>query len=146
MIGSVAGNSLRLEVLGYQFPDLPTTAHGTDLNWLVISGEASQDGRTWSFRDPCLLTGELSELIAWLERLGGGHRPDRLAFLEPNLTFEAPAPGIVRVLFSHEAAPPWAPSRFDSCGLDCRTSSEQALKAADSLRGDLRRWPQRPSV
>ncbi|WP_420878293.1 WapI family immunity protein [Sphingobium yanoikuyae] len=41
---------LRLEVEGYQFPDVPNDEW--DSNWLVITGDAVLDGRSWRFRDP----------------------------------------------------------------------------------------------
>ncbi|MGH6810902.1 MAG: WapI family immunity protein [Methylocella sp.] len=58
-----------------------------DSDWLVVAGEAELDGRAWKFRDPCLLTTEVSALANWLEaRSKDASKDSEIGFIEPNLT------------------------------------------------------------
>lgn len=112
------GAYLRMRPLGYQFgvepPEDPDELDDWD-DWLIIAGEVSTaDGRTWSFNDPCLTTGEAGDLLQWLRRQIGGEQGDApLRFTEPNLTFRAlaaPSPRrLLEVGFSYESLPPWMP-------------------------------------
>src|SRR5690348_9864167 len=86
--------SVALTVIGYQFPDAGGLDY-YDANWLVVEGRVvAANGRTWSFRDPCLLVPEAHELADWLRTAASGrfrHYRKRdgaaLGFLEPNLGF-----------------------------------------------------------
>lgn len=113
------GASITLHPAAYQFEVTPASGgeRDWDANWLMIQGDIrTGDGRPWTFLDPCLTTWEARRLSAWLHGVaaddGTAGRPD-IAFTEPNLSFslDGHCAGRVRlrVHFSHEALPPWAP-------------------------------------
>jgi hypothetical protein len=154
LVGS-QGTELRLDVVGYQFPDAAPEADGFDYdaNWLVVAGEVSDGERSWRFRDACLTTVETGELASWLEGIAG-HKPvvDELAFTEPILTFSwAPASvgdPIVHVTFELEARPPWHRMTGDredwgTVSLDFPVSRDALRLAAQDLRSDQTRFPER---
>ena len=98
--------SLRLAIEGYQFPDI--TDDEWDSNWLIIRGDAVLDGRSWSFRDPCLTTFEVQRLADWLDQVAMGTAEKSFCgFTEPILDFEWVPGGSIRIGLSLEALPPW---------------------------------------
>jgi hypothetical protein len=148
------GQSLQLDVAGYQFPHSRSRDEGFDFdaNWLVIDGVANDGGREWRFRDPCLLTTEARELTAWLEAVSNGCvELDATSFLEPNLEFRrvsAPAdPPVIRVTFRLEARPPWARGTqdedWDSSWLEFAVPTDSLRNAAQELRTALKSFPER---
>jgi hypothetical protein len=104
-------SALELRFVGYQFPDDSTTEY--DSNWLLIEGHVSHPQGDWSFRDPCLLTYEASDLADWLEAIAAGQEGQPWAgFIERNLSFEVVAATderVLRVSFALEAHLPWSP-------------------------------------
>jgi hypothetical protein len=143
-IRSADGAWLRLWPVDYQYGaellDEPDELGEWD-DWLVIAGEAATaDGRTWSFRDPCLTTDEARDLIGWLR---DGSTPQML-FTEPNIAFRARA-GLLAVDFSHESLPPWLPgsglSRVYSLSLAVAASDLAA--AADQWADEIAPFPRR---
>ncbi len=135
-------SSLELRVTGYQFPDRYAVGErprgdSSDANWLVVSGEVrTATGGSWSFRDPSLLTAEVTDLVSWLRQVADGAvsvatavgELDKttldkcvdevheyaaagwLTFTEPNLSFAVVAYSGSRVQLviglSHESAAP----------------------------------------
>lgn len=113
-------NSVEIRPLRYQFPLVGTNSY--DDNWLVIGGAVSTAEGSWSFADPCLLTGEAREVAAWLRAVAAGRvavtgldaegelSPDTW-FNEPLLAFSladrSEGGVVIRVHLSLEAAHPW---------------------------------------
>jgi hypothetical protein len=148
------GQSLQLDVVGYQFPHPRSRDDGFDFdaNWLVINGVANDGGREWRFRDPCLLTTEGRALAAWLDAASNGRvELDATSFLEPNLEFRrvsAPVdPPVIRVTFRLEARPPWARGGqvedWDSTWLEIAVPADALRNAAQELRSALESFPER---
>lgn len=85
------GTSLRLDVVGYQFPEItaasaPGDVGNWDSNWLMIAGTVhTPDGQSWSFEDPSLTTGEARELVVWLRSVAGGEVRPMAAVAGPHL-------------------------------------------------------------
>lgn len=78
---------LTLNVERYQFPEIVDDEW--DSNWLVITGNATLNGKSWQFCDPCLTTFELASLVEWLGQVTSGSNVKKnLFFTEPNLDFE----------------------------------------------------------
>jgi hypothetical protein len=137
------GDAFVLRIAGYQFPELADAPY--DSNWLIVDGEATLAGRSWRFRDPCLLTYEAASLAAWFEQQAeGGAVGDEIGFLEPNLNFERPSLGVIRVRLAAEAKPAWAGVR-DTC-IDTPAGADALRAAADALRAALTAFPQRTPV
>ena len=133
--------SLRIGVERYQFPDI--TEDEWDSNWLVVAGKADLDGKSWSFRDPCLTTFEVERLADWLDGVAARKPVGSICgFTEPNLEFECVSDKSIRISFWLEALPPWA--RQDSCvgdvGFDVPIDETLSATVA-CLRRMLSRFP-----
>ncbi len=123
-LGVDGGARVELRNVGYQYPDNVGDGSGRDwdANWLVVAGDAvTDDGRSWSFRDPCLTTWEARSLGEWLGAVADGSMPPSpfdgskaerlLVFTEPNVAFSLEARSgedvVIRVHLSLESRPPW---------------------------------------
>lgn len=133
--------SLSIGVERYQFPEI--TDDDWDSNWLIINGNAVLDGKSWSFRDPCLTTFEVERLADWLEQVSsGGDAKAFCGFTEPNLDFERVSDAAVRIAFSLEALPPWSKRDGDFGAIGFNIPIDDRLGAAvSSLRALLTRFP-----
>lgn len=112
------GTVVDLEPVSYQFPGTSRDRH--DANWLIVAGHVETSGRSWNFRDACLLTWEAAEVSGWLRGVAHGSvKPTKaededhpsLIFLEPDLAFSLAErderTARLRVHLSLEAGPPW---------------------------------------
>jgi hypothetical protein len=133
--------SLRIGVERYQFPEI--TDEHWDSNWLMITGDAVLDGKSWSFRDPCLTTFEMERLANWLDQVSSGKVEQAFCgFTEPNLDFEQVSDATLRIAFSLEALPPWSRSDGDFGEIGINIPIDDRLgAAASSLRALLARFP-----
>lgn len=133
--------SLRIGVERYQFPEI--TDDDWDSNWLIVNGNAVIDGKSWSFRDPCLTTFEMARLADWLDQVSsGGDGEPFCGFTEPNLDFERVSDTAVRIAFSLEALPPWSKRGGDFGAIGFNIPIDERLgAAASSLRALLTRFP-----
>jgi hypothetical protein len=87
------GAVFELAVDSYQFPAREGAVFGrdSDNNWLNVRGNLSlPDGRSYSFRDPCLTTWDVRELADWLRSVSRGHVPSPSSSDEPSLVFDEP--------------------------------------------------------
>ena len=138
-------SSFELKVLGYQFPSNATDID--DSNWLIIEGTGSHLGKQWNFRDPCLLTWEVSALAKYFESIATGCTASSdMSFIEPNLEFAVVTSSILRVTFSLEAEPPWFeknPDQGDNFFLEFEIKPQQLREASASLRHQLLSFPGR---
>lgn len=153
-------NRVELRPLGYQLPR--AGANPYDDNWLVISGSVATSEGTWSFADPCLLTGEAREVAAWLRAAAAGKvavtglgaegelSPDAW-FIEPVLAFSLAdrTEGwvVLRVHLSLEAAPPWQQgdngTDIYQFVVEVRLDTAALLEAADQWELGLASFPTR---
>jgi hypothetical protein len=143
MILASEDSSVRLRVVGYQFPDIIDDEW--DSNWLIIDGSVSLAGREWRFRNPCLTTLEAKHLADWLDACAHGTAEvPYCGFTEPLLQFDLVDPQTLRISFALEAAPPWA-RRGDAWtkhGFNLRVGP-MLTQAATELRNQLRQFPVR---
>lgn len=116
---STDGAVLELVLDSYQFPARKGAAFGKDpdSNWLNVQGHLSvADGRSSTFRDPCLTTWDARELAGWLRSVSRGHAPSPSSDDEPGLVFDEPCLAfdvehleggtvVLRVYLSLEAEP-----------------------------------------
>ena len=151
MLTSGSGDSFELVVVGYQFPEIDRGEW--DANWLMVEGRASEQGREWTFRQPCLRTLDLASLADWLEALGGGLAPrsDWWVADEPLLRFDwlrSPDGSLdLTISFAFEGRPSWrsqpAVSIWSGCMLRFAPSSRDLMNMAASLRAEMVRFPPR---
>ena len=132
--------SLQLKLDQYQFPSIKDDEW--DANWLIVSGTASLNGRTWKFEDPCLTNFEAAGLADWLDDVALGKTTKDIGFVEPNLQFDLQEKASLRISFALESAPPWAEQEdeWDEHGFEVSVSSELS-DAADALRQQLLQFP-----
>lgn len=137
--------SLRLGVERYQFPEI--THDAWDSNWLIITGDATLNGKPWRFRDPCLTTFEMQRLADWLDQVVAGKADQKPCwFTEPNLDFRQMPDQAIRIGFSLEALPPWRASGGDDDEIGFSAPIDSHLvTAANSLRRLLIQFPVRGS-
>lgn len=133
--------SLRIGAEGYQFPEIAD--EHWDSNWLIITGDAVLDGKSWSFRDPCLTTFEIERLANWLDQVSSGKVEQAFCgFVEPNLDFVQVSDATLRIAFSLEALPLWSRSDGDFGAIEIDIPIDHRLgAAASSLRALLARFP-----
>jgi len=133
-------------IIQYEFPELTAELHSdTDANWLVVECRVVCEQARWIFREACLLTQEVIELIDWFRHPA---RPDPLGFMEPLLEFEwnrADSRSLV-IRFSHEAAPPWIALDQRACRsfeMRFKLEGDAAVSFAESVFQMLQRFPPR---
>lgn len=160
---STDGAEIELRPLGYQYPSIGGSGPGDwDANWLYILGDVRlADGKRWHFQAACRTTWEAAELAGWLRLAAAGEvsanafpadEEQILVFTEPNLGFSlaATAEGSrsVRVHFSLEARPRWAPEPGEDGDLydffvTLTTTVPELLRAAEEWDSDRALFPPR---
>lgn len=156
---------VELRPAGYQFAAV--VGDRWDDNWLDVDGRVTTGEGDFSFRDPCLTTGEAGRIAGWLRRVAAGVVPvtgpgeegepwPDLWFTEPLLGFglaghDEDGTPIVRVHLSAEATPPWRrdPDTGEvlddiyAYSVDLRTDAAALLRAADAWERELAAFPPR---
>ena len=141
--------ALELTLVGYQFPHLATVPW--DSNWLNVRVRVQHPRGGWTAQDPCLLTYDVAGLADWLEAVVAAREEDpEHGFMEPSLFFrsgtDADGRRFVRVFFELGLRPAWPPfdgAPMEDLFLDFPAEPSQLTEAAQSLRGQLARYPQR---
>lgn len=162
-LGALGGARVEFRIVGYQYPDNAGggSSRDWDANWLLVAGDAvTDDGRSCSFRDPCLTTWEARRLGEWLRAVADGSVSPRpfdgskverlLVFTEPNVAFSLEARSgedvVIRVHLSLESRPPWfgpgAPDIFDYF-LSVPTNVATLSRAVDDWDRQLEQVPER---
>lgn len=144
----VAGlDEFGLRVASYAYPTHRTPG-APDSNWLRMQGEVVREDVRWTFDDPCLMTQELGELIAWLKRMP--EPESTLTFLEFLLRFDVLSddpPWTMRITLRGEVVPervlPGHDRWENGVMLTIETSQAQIERVVSALEADLRRFPPR---
>jgi hypothetical protein len=141
------GNSLQLEVVGYQCAG--AMKDYWEANWLIVRCKVGHPRGSWSFSGASLATFELERLARWFDGVADGN-PDAEAgyFTESHLTFlYAPPPAAaIEVRFAFEAAPPWMTDRnhrLDGAVVSFPLVLNDPTLCAHGLRDALARFPPR---
>jgi hypothetical protein len=143
------GTELGLTVVGYEFPD--ERVDPWDSNSLLVEVRLLAPQGSWDVIDPCLTTWEARHVVRWLWALG--RRADLVAnralgLSAPNVTLTGeavkgePDRVDVRACFALERRPPWVGGSGNLC-VDLDVDRPQLARAAQQLRADLDRFPQR---
>ena len=143
------GYALKLTLVGYQFPEMIHEPY--DSNWLIVDIDVTTPDRSWRASDPCLLTYEVEQLADWLEQAANGTADNQVCrFMEPCLQFELldleGGTHHLRVMFDLELRPDWPTAlagERDDIWIDLQVDRHKLLQAAQALREQLFRYPQR---
>jgi hypothetical protein len=143
------GYALKLTLVGYQFPEM--THEPYDSNWLIVEVDVTTPDRSWRASEPCLLTYEVEQLAQWLEQAADDTPDNRVCrFIEPCLQLELHdrkgGDLSLRVVFDLELRPDWQTERTqqsDNIWIDLQVDRQKLLQAAQALREQLARFPQR---
>lgn len=137
-----------MKVEGYQFPHLAREQY--DADWLNIRVDVRHPRGAWGKSDACMLTFELAGLIDWLRWLADdlpAHSEE--SFMEPELRFEWFGEGrnILRVYLHYSLRPAWSPyhgpNEEEELFVEFAATPADLRDAADSLRGELQKFPVR---
>lgn len=154
-LGSTDGDSLRLAIDGFQFPD------AEDLNkrfsWYFVDGNATQSGRSWQFRWQALtcstaplICGWLFDLANWVERGPSAEPPDAPWLVEPNVQFTnvewEHGRALITVELSQEFSPPAnrAQPADKHAVLRIRSTAEELRSSAIDFAATIARFPIAP--
>lgn len=89
--------NFELNILSYQ---IENADNFYDANWLNVRIDASVDDFCWSAIDSCLLTMELKELVAWLEKIESScSEVESIDFTEGELRFKYEAKKNLMIVF-----------------------------------------------
>jgi hypothetical protein len=115
-----------------------------DANWLMIAGRVDCDKGSWTFRDPCLTTFELAQLLAWLASLPHPTEPI-LSFTEPLLAFvwDPPRERSLAVRLRGEALPAQRDRWSTVVELSFAPDPQSLGAFVDELRRQVERFPEK---
>ena len=138
--------SFELKILNYQFPKMETEEY--DSIWLMIQIKVKHPKGEWQARDPSLLTYEAKEIADWLEKIAKNEYVEKTqTFIEPNLSFELlDDKKYIRIYFGLESRPSWAAGKVAAevdLWLDIEIENDNLIEAAEDLRRQLLKFPQR---
>lgn len=138
------GESLKLEIVSYEFPADGGAPGSDDRCWLVLRGTYTDgEGRVIVDSNACLLTYELRELTAGLKVLGAGVKDlYESSFAEPYFALSAGAEGenyLVDVTF----ALPNTLEDVDAVELECVFAKTELKALIAELDGLCARFPDR---
>ena len=143
MLTGKNGDEFSIEISGYQFPMILEDTY--DSNWLYIIIDSKVNGKSWTSRDPSLLTWEVASLIQGIEKhLKGKEADSEISFIEPNLSFQI-SPMIngqvhLMVFFELECRPNWAQEKDEFFAeLDCNES--ELIVFVEKLSEQLSKFP-----
>jgi hypothetical protein len=148
----------RLTLLGYQNPD--PQGDPLDDNWLRVRVDAAGPQGAWSVVDPCLLTGEVKQLIDWLADFDAGREAQRgtergarrpaISFLEPMLLFrrvEVDGQPEIAVHFGGLVYPNWGPQEIpvarEALSLVFPVSKLDLAATVRDLKDQMKKFPVR---
>lgn len=143
-LNSSNGNSFKLEIVGYEFPNIKDDYY--DSNWLMIQIDVISSQGIWNATFPALLTFEVEQLVNWLNSSDSiKNNPQGCGFIEPCLDFQftSKADGqlFLNIQFGNEMSPNWAPS--NEFEIEFPVSDIDLSQAAKDLRLELENFPQR---
>ena len=156
-LGSVARDSLRFAIDGYQFADSdnPRERH----SWYVLEGAATREGNEWTFRwqaltcdTPAYLALWLLQLADWIAAGSSQDAPECPWLIEPNLQFPDVRMVNGRAELTIELnreflAPERRNGRVGAGGPEVLTvyaTAEQLRRAAIDLAATAARYPEHP--
>lgn len=156
-LGTTDLDSIRLEIVGLQFPD--AADRDKRYSWYVVDGSATNDGIAWDFRWPALtcdvpaqICGWLLETAGWVETVPRGEPPRPPWLIEPNLQFPnvswANGRAVLTVELDLEFLPPEVQQVRHGAGnpqvLRLSAAADDLRRAAIDFAATIARFPASP--
>lgn len=142
------GEYLKLEIRGYQFPDLSKIDSGDDYydpNWLILWIEVNLNEMHWEKAEPCVMTHELIRTIDWLKAISQCEQTyNEEDYLEPCLEIHVnnTEAEIVKMkfVFKYEFSP--LPDQ-EEVYFEADFTIEELNSFIESLEKELEKYPKR---
>ena len=137
--------SLRFNVIGYQFPDLHSTKndYNYDANWLTCEINYSDRENNNTYRDSCLLTCELEELIEALSKILNGEPGGYISeFMEPYLQISI-SKADDKIMFVIHFVYDTSKNGWKKCKVSSLVEQDKALCFLEELKGLQKCYPER---
>jgi hypothetical protein len=143
-LDSSNGNSFKLKIIGYEFPEIKDGYD--DTNWLMIQIDVTSNQNTWISTFPALNTFEVEELANWLSSIDSTKdNPKGRGFIEPCLDFQfltkSDGQQFLNVFCMNEMSPNGEPGNTSE--IEFPVSEINLSQAAKDLRLELQKFPQR---
>ncbi len=147
MIFSGGEKTLKLQVLGYEFPELSGKGpeYDFDANWLVLRGTyTNEEGETAIFTRGCVLTYELTALAAELKVVAAGLKSGfRSDFEEPVLFMEVDAAAEGNFLMKVSFVMDLDDADLDAESVEMTVSADELKALAEEVQEFARRFPEK---
>ncbi len=151
-LGTTRGDSIRLAIADYQFPDPADQMH---FSWYVVDGTATKAGDSWGFKwqaltcdDAPLICAWLFEVANWIERGLSDEPPEPPWLIEPNLQFVGVEREHGRAVLSIELDAEFKPPEVrrprtagNPVSLSIRSTARELRSAAIDFAATIARYP-----
>lgn len=135
--------SISFKVSGYQFPKAKSSDDEFDANWLICEIKYSEDDFSQIYKDACLLTYELEDLINSLSKILVGDENSYISdFMEPYLQISI-AKAEEKVMFIVHFVYDTSGEIWKKRKVAALVEKEYATQILDELRELQKVYPQR---
>lgn len=138
--------TLRIDVVGYEFPDRSGGGeeYDYDANWLILRGLYRDETGERSFENSCLLTTELQMLSAGLKLLlSGVQEIYQSDFNDPYFEVTAEPFGLGRYLLYASFSMLVSEERWQNFGVECFLTQEEMKALTEEIDALARAFPER---
>ncbi len=157
-LGLIMGDSLRLAIVGYQFPEAEDLLR--KYSWYLVEGDATVGGSGWGFRWQALTCDKAPAIAEWLRAVAkwavsetDPEAPKAPWLIEPNVQFPAVRREddlvVLTVELDLEFLPPDRRRGRVGAGnpvvLELRATPDELIQAATDFDATIAQWPGAPS-
>lgn len=146
-LGTTSGDSLRLAVGGYQFPDAADIRKRD--SWYIVDGSVTASGDEWHFRWQALTCDSAPLICHWLFELASwlsigdpdAEAPESPWLIEPNIQFTATERINGRIHMAVELSHEFRPSTGKAKTIVLRVTAEELRTAAIDFAATIAQFP-----
>ena len=145
MILHQGNRSIEFTIVNYQYPEKKPSKDGFDYdaNWLMCEVDSSDDEVNETYKDPCLLTDELADMVESLSKILNGSEDGYISdFMEPYLKVAAARAGekiVIIFQFVYDTTDGiWKDRKITTL-----LSKEEAAEIVQALRELIEKYPVR---
>lgn len=146
-LGTTSGDSLRLAIVGYQFPDADDIRKRD--SWYIVDGTATSTGEEWHFQWQALTCDTAPLICHWLFELASwlttgdpdAEAPPAPWLIEPNIQFPSTQRINGRVHMAVELSHEFRPRPGKAKTIVLRVTAEELRKAAIDFAATIAQFP-----